>query len=147
MVRILLNRWSAWSACGWRAGRRITPLHAMGLAGDADFRVAFHHLDKGIERGGVLAEALAFVKREDRDVARGLVDNLATHDRTVLVVDQFGSLGHLSRRKTFGFRRCRPLSSLLSVFVVRGWLLTGWLHRGGCVSVFMVNSGSLRGLV
>jgi len=51
-------------------------MQALRLASDADFRVAFHHLHQRVERGGVLPQALVFVKCEERRVASGFFDNL-----------------------------------------------------------------------
>ena|ERR1035437_5549031 len=73
----------------------LAALQAMRLASDADFRLAFEHLHERIERCRVLTQALSFVEGEERHAAGGPLDDLATDDRAVLVVDEFRGLGHL----------------------------------------------------
>src|ERR1035437_2641618 len=81
----------------------LAALQAMRLASDADFRLTFHHLHQRIERSCVFAQSLAFVEGEERHTAGGPLDDLAAHDRAVLVVDEFRGLGHLVAGWSFRF--------------------------------------------
>src|ERR1035437_4436765 len=49
------------------------------------------------------AQSLAFVEGEERHAAGGPLDDLAAHDRAVLVVDEFRGLGHLVAGQSFRF--------------------------------------------
>src|ERR1035437_125787 len=73
----------------------LAALQAMRLASDADFRLAVEHLHERVEWSCVFAQSLAFVEGEERHTAGGPLDDLAAHDRAVLVVDEFRGLGHL----------------------------------------------------
>jgi hypothetical protein len=55
---------------------------------DFNFRFAFHHLHQCVEWGRVFAQSLSFVEGENRHDAGRLLDDLAAHNGTVLVVDE-----------------------------------------------------------
>ena len=81
----------------------LATLQAVGLAGNHDFRLTFHHLHQRVEWSCVFAQSLAFVEGEDRHAAGGLLDNLAADDGTVLIVHQFGRPHGLGTGEPFGF--------------------------------------------
>ena len=68
IVSSILNRDGACSACGWFAGIRIISPPGTRSARPAirDFRFSFQHLYHRVERRGVFAQSLTFVKREQR---------------------------------------------------------------------------------
>ena len=55
----------------------LAALQAMRLAGDADFRLAFEHLDERVERNRVFLESLPLIKSEERHTAGGLLHDFA----------------------------------------------------------------------
>ena len=67
------------------------------LAGDLDVRVSVCDYHKCIEWRGVLAEALAHVKREEGNRAALVLQHDTTHDRAILVLEQVDELFDLSR--------------------------------------------------
>jgi len=75
---------------------------AVWVAGNHNFCFAFHHLHQCVERGRVFAQSLSFVEGENRHAAGGLLDDLAAHNGTVLVADEFSDLGRLDTRESFG---------------------------------------------
>src|ERR1039458_9165563 len=77
--------------------------HAMRLAGNPNFHLAFDHLHQRIEWRRVFAQPLAFVEGKNCHRAGGFLDQFATHDGAVLVIDQFGGPGHLRAGEPFGF--------------------------------------------
>ena len=80
----------------------LAAMKAVRVACDADFCLAFDYLHNRIERGRVLAQALAFVEGEDRHAASGPFNDFAADDRAVLVVDEFKDLGDLRPRSCLG---------------------------------------------
>ena len=67
--------------------QQFAGLHDVRRAADAHFGFAFEHGDESIERRRVLGESLSRVKREERDVAGGGLDQLFADDAALLVVD------------------------------------------------------------
>ena len=88
----------------------------MRLAGNMNFHLAFDHLHQRVERRGVFAQALAFVKGKYRHRAGGFLDQFAAHDGAVLVIDQFG-----------GLTTCAPVNPLdfgcVSCFIMAPFVL------------------------
>lgn len=70
-------------------------MQVVRVADDADFCLAFEHLQQRIERGRVLAQTLAFIEGEKRHTSCGFFNDFAADDRAVLVVNVCKDLGEL----------------------------------------------------
>jgi hypothetical protein len=98
-VRIILRLEGVGLAC--RHENHFAALQAVGVAGNHNFRFAFHHLHQCVERGRVFTQSLAFVEGENRHATGGLLDDLAAHNGPVLVADKFSDLGRLAAGESF----------------------------------------------
>ena len=73
----------------------LAAMQVVRVADDADFCLAFEHLQQRIERGRVLAQTLAFIEGEKRHTSCGFFNDFAADDRAVLVVNVCKDLGEL----------------------------------------------------
>jgi hypothetical protein len=73
----------------------LTAMQVVRVADDADFCLAFEHLQQRIERGRVFAQTLAFIEGEKRQASYGFFNDFAADDRAVLVVNVCKDLGEL----------------------------------------------------